>query len=266
MQDELHTQLEYKVSINYSDKKSVPGCPVTYYLQKILGNSWETERIQGTKKHLTHAQRRKNLSLEAEGHLTEYTAEDIWHICFESDEKQFVKDFAKNVLGLPQAKVISMGALWENIQDGYANLSLCALKKINPFLARGYRYSDAVMLANLPSIMGEGLFQEKEQEIVEMVDKERAAISNKNRIYDITNKLISDYKSLKMEDLAFAEHNYDYTLQEDDIADVKKACAENYGNEWAALTDDQQSTVVSQVAELYQEFFFSSATITSAST
>ena len=258
LKNELHTQLEYKVSINYSDKKSVPGCPVTYYLQKILGPSWETERIQGTKKHLTHAQRRKNLSLEAEGHLTEYTAEDIWHICYESDEKQFIKDFAKNALGLPPAKVISMGALWENIQDGYANLSLCALKKINPFLARGYKYSDAVMLANLPSIMGEGLFQEKEQEIVELIDKERAAISNENRIYDITNKLISDYKSLKMEDLAFAEHNYDYLLQEDDIADVKKACAENYGKEWAALTNDQQSAVVSQAAKLYQEFFFSS--------
>lgn len=258
LQDELHIQLEYKVSINYSDKKSVPGCPVTYYLQKILGPLWETERIQGTKKHLTHAQRRKNLSLEIEGHLTEYTAEDIWHICYESDEKQFVKDFAKNVLGLPPAKVISMGALWENIQDGYANLSLCALKKINPFLARGYKYSDAVMLANLPSIMGEDFFQKNEQEIVELIDKERVAVSNENRIYDLTNKLISDYKSLKMEDLAFAEHNYDYTLQEEDIADVKKACAENYGKEWAALTGDQQSAVISQVAELYQEFFFSS--------
>ena len=206
---------------------------------------------------MTHAQRRKNLSVESEGHLTEYTAEDIWHICYESDEKQFVKDFAKDVLGLTPAKVISMGALWENMQDGYANLSLCALKKINHFLAKGYKYSDAVMLANLPSAIGEAFFQQNEKDIVNLIDKEKASISESNRIFDITNKLISDYKSLKMEDLAFAEHNYDYTLQEDDIADVNTACAENYGSEWDAFSDEMKSVVVTRVAQLYQGFFFS---------
>ena len=257
LQDEYHIQLEYKESINYSDKKSVPGCPVTYYLNKILGPSWETEKIQGAKKHLTHSQRRKNLSVEADGHLTEYTAEDIWHICYESDEKQFVKDFAKDILGLTPAKVISMGALWETIQDGYANLSLSALKKINPFLAKGYKYSDAVMMANLPSIMGKSFFQQNEQDIVKLIDEKKATVSEVNRIYDITNKLISDYKSLKMEGLAFAEHNYDYTLQENDIADVKSACADNYGKIWNTLKDDQQSAVISRVADFYQDFFFS---------
>lgn len=257
LQDEYHLQLEYKESINYSDKKNVPGCPVTYYLKKILGPSWETEKIQGTKKHLTHAQRRKNLSVEAEGHLTAYSADDIWHICYESDEKQFVKDFARDTLGLPPSKVISMVALWEAIQDGYANLSLCALKKINPFLARGYKYSDAVMLANLPCIMGETFFKQNEQDIVNLIDGIKTAISDANRIYDITNKLISDYKALRMENLAFAELDYEYTLREDDINDVKTACAENYGKSWDTMTDEQQSEVITHVADLYQEFFFS---------
>ena len=258
LQSDYHIQLEYKESINYSDKKSVPGCPVIYYLQKILGPSWETEKIQGNKKHLTHAQRRKKLSVENEGHLTEYTADDIWHICYESDEKQFVKDFAKDVLGLTPSKVKSMGALWEAIQDGYSNLSLCVLKKINPFLAKGYKYSDAVMLANLPSIMGETFFQQNEQDIVNLIDEKKGAISDINRIYDITNKLISDYKALKMEDLAFAEHNFDYILKDDDIADVKNACKENFGKEWETMTEDQQTAIITRIAELYQDFFFSS--------
>lgn len=257
IQKEYHIQLEYKESINYSDKKSVPGCPVTYYLQKILGAAWETEKIQGDRKHLTHAQRRKNLSANANGHLTEYTYEDIWHICYESDEKQFVKVFAKDVLGLAPAKVISMGALWEVIQDGYANLSLCALKKINPFLAKGYDYSDAVMLANLPNIMGKAFFLQYEQDIVKLIEEKKSVISDANRIYDIANKLISDYKALKMENLAFAELDYEYTLREDDINEVMKACAENFGRLWNAMTDSQQSAVITRVADLYQEFFFS---------
>jgi CRISPR-associated endonuclease Csn1 len=258
VQEKYHIQLAYKESINYSDKKSVPACPITYYLQKILGPSWKIEKIKGTKKHLTHAQKRKNLSVEVYGHHTEYTADDIWHICYESDEKQFAIDFAKNALHLTPSEARSMGALWENIQDGYANLSLCALKKINPFLDKGYKYSDAVMLANLPNIMGTTFFKQNEQDIVNLIDEERAIISDTNRIYDIANKLISEYKALRMEDLAFAEHDYEYTLREDDIADVKKACAENYGKAWDVMTDDIQSAVITRVAKLYQEFFFSS--------
>lgn len=266
LQEKYHTEFEYKVSINYNDKKSIPGCPVIHYLQIILGPSWETERIQGHRKHLRHAQRREKLinkenkkSLieytETEGHVTEYTAEDIWHVCYESDEKQFVKDFANEIFS---GKARFMGALWEVIQEGYAKLSLCALKKINPFLAKGYKYSDAVILANLPSIMGEDFFEQNEKDIVELIEKEKNNVSNINRIYDITNKLISDYKSLKLEGLAFAEDNKEvWKLREDDMSDVKNACAENYSHEWDILSDEEKSTIITRVAELYQGFFLS---------
>lgn len=257
LEDIYNVTLEYRESINYSDTKSVNGCPITHYLQKILGPNWQSVEIPGTKKHLTHADRRKGLKLEEAGHHTIYTAEDIWHICFESDEKQFVKDFAKNELNLPPVKVNSMGALWENIQDGYSNLSLCALRKINPFLERGYKYSDAVMLANLPTIMGKEAFEQHEQKILHLIEAERARIAATNRDYDIANKLISEYKSLQLEGLAFAERDYDYTLKEDDIAAVKAACAENYGREWDTIPDGDKNTLVTRIAHLYQDFFFS---------
>ena len=267
LQAKYHTEFEYRVSINYNDKKSIPGCPVIHYLKKILGPEWETKRITGNRKHLKHSERRLKLidkndkrSLaeftEAQGHLTEYSVEDIWHICYESDEKQFVKNFAKDTLGLTPAQVRSIGALWEVIDEGYAKLSLCALRKINPFLAKGYKYSDAVLLANLPGIMGKDFFEQNEKDIIELIEKEKASISDINRIYDITNKLISDYKSLKLENLAFAEHDEDYTLQESDISDVKKACSENYGKEWDILTDDEKDSVITRVGQLYQEFFY----------
>ena len=257
LEDIYNLTLEYRESINYSDTKSVNGCPITHYLQKILGPDWQNEKIPGTKKHLSHADRRKGLKLEEAGHQTTYTAEDIWHICFESDEKQFVKDFAKNELNLPPAKVNSMGALWENIQDGYSNLSLCALRKINPFLERGYKYSDAVMLANLPTIMGKEAFEQHEQEILHLIEDEKNRIAATNRDYDIANKLISEYKSLQLEGLAFAERDYDYTLKEDDIDAVKAACAENYGREWDTMPDGDKDVLITHIAHLYQDFFFS---------
>lgn len=257
LEDIYNLTLEYRESINYSDTKSVNGCPITHYLQKILGPDWQNEKIPGTKKHLTHADRRKGLKLDEAGHTTTYTAEDIWHICFESDEKQFVKDFAKKELNLPPAKVNSMGALWENIQDGYSNLSLCALRKINPFLERGYKYSDAVMLANLPTIMGKEAFEQHEQEILHLIEDEKTRIAATNRDYDIANKLISEYKSLQLEGLAFAERDYDYTLKEDDIAAVKAACTENYGREWDTMPDGDKDVLITHIAHLYQDFFFS---------
>jgi len=257
LEDIYNLTLEYRESINYSDTKSVNGCPISHYLQKIFGPDWQIEKIPGTKQHLTHADRRKGLKLEEAGHQTKYTAEDIWHICFESDEKQFVKDFAKNELNLPTAKVNSMGALWENIQDGYSNLSLCALRKINPFLERGYKYSDAVMVANLPTIMGKEAFEQHEQEILHLIEDERARIAAINRDYDIANKLISEYKSLQLEGLAFAERDYDYTLKEDDIDAVKAACAENYGREWDTMAEGDKGAIITRIAHLYQDFFFS---------
>lgn len=253
LEDIYNLMLEYRESINYSDTKSVNGCPISHYLQKIFGPDWQSVEIPGTKKHLTHADRRKGLKLDEAGHQTKYTAEDIWHICYESDEKEFVKDYADK-LGLSSRY---MGALWENIQDGYSNLSLCALRKINPFLERGYKYSDAVMLANLPTIMGKEAFEQHEQEILHLIEDERARIAAINRDYDIANKLISEYKSLQLEGLAFAERDYDYTLKEDDIAAVKAACAENYGREWDTMPDGDKDVLITHIAHLYQDFFFS---------
>ncbi|MCR4958143.1 MAG: hypothetical protein K6B13_05995 [Prevotella sp.] len=253
LEDIYNLTLEYRESINYSDTKSVNGCPISHYLQKIFGPDWQSVEIPGTKKHLTHADRRKGLKLDEAGHQTKYTAEDIWHICYESDEKEFVKDYADK-LGLSSRY---MGALWENIQDGYSNLSLCALRKINPFLERGYKYSDAVMLANLPTIMGKEAFEQHEQEILHLIEDERARIAAINRDYDIANKLISEYKSLQLEGLAFAERDYDYTLKEDDIAAVKAACAENYGREWDTMPDGDKDVLITHIAHLYQDFFFS---------
>ncbi len=253
LEDIYNLTLEYRESINYSDTKSVNGCPISHYLQKIFGPDWQSVEIPGTKKHLTHADRRKGLKLDEAGHQTKYTAEDIWHICYESDEKEFVKDYADK-LGLSSRY---MGALWENIQDGYSKLSLCALRKINPFLERGYKYSDAVMLANLPTIMGKETFEQHEQEILHLIEEEKTRIAATNRDYDITNKLISEYKSLQLEGLAFAEKDYDYTLKEDDITAVKDACEENYGREWDTMPDGDKDALVTRIAHLYQDFFFS---------
>lgn len=253
LEDIYNLTLEYRESINYSDTKSVNGCPISHYLQKIFGPDWQSVEIPGTKKHLTHADRRKGLKLDEAGHQTTYTAEDIWHICYESDEKEFVKDYADK-LGLSSRY---MGALWENIQDGYSNLSLCALRKINPFLERGYKYSDAVMLANLPTIMGKEAFEQHEQEILHLIEDEKTRIAAINRDYDIANKLISEYKSLQLEGLAFAERDYDYTLKEDDIDAVKAACAENYGREWDTMPDGDKDVLITHIAHLYQDFFFS---------
>lgn len=257
LEKEFGISLRYKESINYNDNKSIPGCPVRYYLKKILGDNWEQEKIQGNRKHLTHSQRRQKADVNEQGHITEYDAEDIWHICYESDEKQFVKDFAKNVLGLAPSKVISMGALWEVIKDDYSKLSLCSIKKINPFLLKGYKYPDAVMLANLPQIMGKAFFEEHEKNVIKLIEEEKASITQQNKEYDIANKLISDYKSLQLEELAFAEHNYDYTLQEDDVIAVCEACKEYYGQEWTSFTEENRESVVTRIGELYQDFFFS---------
>ncbi len=73
--------------------------------------------------------------------------EQIWH-CFyfyeDNDKltKKLAKDFDLQEKHFAQISKISL-------KDGYANLSLKAIRNITPFLRKGYRYSDAVILGGV---------------------------------------------------------------------------------------------------------------------
>jgi len=73
--------------------------------------------------------------------------EEIWHcFYFYSDNDKLIekltKDYELNIKDVNKIEKVKL-------KDGYANVSLKAIRNITPFLKKGYKYSDAVLLGGV---------------------------------------------------------------------------------------------------------------------
>lgn len=241
-------------TINYKDNLKVPGCPITARLVKLLGGNWEEYCLQGTKERWNHS---KN---QPTRHTTSYDAYDIWHICYSSDEDADVISFAEDKLGWDNNMTKQLRLIWGDIREGYAMLSLKAIKNINYFLRKGLGYSDAVMLAKLPDILGYELWISRADEylpqILHVFDNIKQENKKHKTICDITNRLIANYKSLGLSTGVFAYKDYNYVLDESDKNDVLNAIVQHFGERaWVKKTVEEKVEILCQVEGFYQSFF-----------
>src|SRR5690606_4306682 len=143
--------------LNYStkmDKVSVSSCFVSARLKSVFGEDW-----QNFEKSVV----RKNKKGESE--TKTYTIEDIWHILFSFEDEEYFDEFLIGVLELEDDQVKELKTLFNNFPVGYANLSLRAINNILPLLREGMIYSEAVILAKIPEILGKAVF-EMDKEII----------------------------------------------------------------------------------------------------
>lgn len=245
---------ENERTINYKDQLKVSGCPITARFIKLLGNKWEEYQQQGSKERWSHS---KNNPIK---HLTSYDAYDLWHLCYSSDEDIDVSSFAIDKLQWDDIKTSQLLRIWGDIREGYATLSLKAIKNVNYFLRKGLGYSDAVLLAKLPDIIGHEQWIAQENEILPLILEMFNNVKQKNKeqktICEITNRLIANYKSLGIATCVFAYKNYDHVLDEADKRDVLNAVIQYVGEHtWSRMTSEEQNVILSQVEALYQGFF-----------
>lgn len=123
---------------NYKMYTSVSGCPVTAGLVGLFGYDW-LNQICGV------------YSL-GEGKSQEQIMNDIWHVLFSFDDVDKLKEWAKEKLQMTSEEADAFEKI--SAPQGYASLSLNAINKILPYLRKGYRYDEAVILANLPAVLG----------------------------------------------------------------------------------------------------------------
>ena len=252
-----HINLQYKENertINYKDQQIVSGCPIIARFVNLLGNEWEKFHQQGLKERWSHSKS------NPKRHTTSYDVYDLWHICYSSDEDIDVSSFAEDKLNWDENKTKQLLRIWGDIREGYAMLSLKAIKNINRFLRKGYGYSDAVMLAKLPEIIGREQWLAKEEEYLSRIFDIFAEVKHTNKkcktICDITNRLIANYKSLGVSTGVFAFKDYNYKLDESDKKDVQNAVIHYIGEyAWNAKCVEEQNEILSNVEVCYQSFF-----------
>ncbi len=249
IEKEIGCSLDFRSkTINYKDNVNVSGCPVSARLKKLLGDNWETEVIEtGECKTNKKTGEIKKLS---------YTAYDLWHICFSFDEPEFVKNFALSKLNFDEDKANQLVRIYGAIQQGYGMLSLKAIKNINRFLEKGLIYSDAVLLAKMPEVLGDQ-WEMEEDNVISHLDSIIKENRKQKLLYNIANSLIANYKSLDVVE-QFAYKNFDYKLDNSDYDDIKKVTIDNIGEKsWNAKSNEEKSEILEKVANLYQAFFSS---------
>lgn len=137
---------------NFKMHTSISGSPITATFQDIFGKDWQSTIC--------------SLYLKSKGKSESQILNDVWHVLFFFDNEEKLHEWAKSNLQLNDEQAHKFANI--KVRQGYAALSLNAIDKILPYLRIGYRYDEAVFIANMPKVAPKELWQNNatRQEII----------------------------------------------------------------------------------------------------
>jgi CRISPR-associated endonuclease Csn1 len=234
--------------LNYSNKMddiSVPSCYVSARLKSVFGEDWRSFRK--TIERIDKRNRKETIT---------YTIDDIWHILFSFEDEENFTELITKSLGLEENQIKELITLFNAFPVGYANLSLKAINNILPFLREGLIYSEAVIIAKVPEIVGKKLFIENKFILLSAIKSEIDSNRHEKIITSIVNNLIFKYYSSDYNE-RFAWKNFAYKLDGSDHEDIEKYALEYFGRAtWTErMSKNDRHKIISDVARKYQEFF-----------
>ena len=144
---------------NYRMTQGVAACPLTAQLIKILGTDWKNALAETYR--LTDTQGGQKTVAQM--------VDDVWNVLSTFESKDKLQQWAQKNLQLDEEQAKRFSEI--KLSHGFSALSLKAIHKILPFLRQGYIYSHAVVLANIPAIVGEEVWDnvDKRNSILESV-------------------------------------------------------------------------------------------------
>lgn len=227
--------------LNYSFKTTVTACPVSARLKDIFGDDYLNIKVGKVK--------------APKSDKVFYDTEDVWHILFSYEDQEYVAEFAESKLKLEPEQVKQFITAWNACPVGYGMLSLNAINKINVFLQKGLIYTEAVLLANIPGILGDKLWKDNEdlllKSIGNVVDENRL----QKAILNTVNNLVSKHKNLET-NKKFAHKDNNYKLIKSDLEDIQTAIEEQFGTtRWNEFSDTKKTTIFDAIRDCYQAYF-----------
>lgn len=235
----------YEITARFPDDTKVISLSFLYKMKEIFGEGWEEKTgwndiLSGKEK-----QQKRNI-------------EDLWHLHFvKKDNKEtgetafdFLKRFGIEKLKLEDAKAETFAKI--KLQQGYATLSLSAIKKTLPYLRQGFIYSEAIYLANLHKVIGVAHISD---DIVNHFSDEVKKIIKQNsfekKLIQVSNELISD--QLNADNRFGMDANYQ--LDDDDRTDIERKLVECFGKySWQNIDDEEKTFATTTVSNKYLAF------------
>ena len=128
---------------NFKMSQNVSGSPITAALRNLFGEDWLSTM--------------SSVYIKGEGKTESQILNDVWHVLFSFDDDDKLKEWAKTNLQLNDEQAETFADI--KVKQGYAALSLNAINKILPYLRGGYRYDEAVFIANLPAVVPQEMWK-----------------------------------------------------------------------------------------------------------
>ncbi|WP_426473962.1 type II CRISPR RNA-guided endonuclease Cas9 [Chryseobacterium balustinum] len=231
-----------KRTSKHNDKTKVLSVKLLKQFQDVFGEDWK-EKLQWDINGDRNPQPEKR-----EESL--YTFEDLWHILLTFDGQENLKKFALEKLNLDDEKATKFSRI--KLQQGYATLSISAIKKILPYLQRGFLYSHAVYMANLYKMLGENTISETltnhfSDEILKILENDTFNRKNSAIINSLISEMLNDENRYYIAD--------DRSLDETEEQTVLKSITDNYGLEtWANFKEEKKTEIIDFVSSKYLEF------------
>ena len=168
---------------NYNLNSSVSGCVVSTSFKNALGEDWKTKNYSY-----------ETLNKNGESVTRNVDYNDLWHLISVSTSDLYLQEFAKNNLKLDDKKANLFSKI--KLKKDFANLSLTAINKINPFLREGLLYSHAVFMANIENIVDAAIWNnlEDRKHIQTKIAALIATNTFDNNLLEIVNGLIKECK------------------------------------------------------------------------
>ena len=221
-----------EITARFPPDTKVVSCTLLNNFETLLGKEWKEN--YGWDETLQNEIKNCN-----------YSFEDIWHVIFTFDSKEKLKEFATQKLELNEEAAEKFSKI--KLQQGYATLSLSAIKKILPYLYEGFIYSEAVYLANLHKLLGDKNITPETSKMFSSIIKEVIKEHNdEKQINNIINGLISN--QLNSEYRFGMEANYQ--LDDDDRKDVSIKIIDTLGiTTWNEKIDQYEKEKIIQNVE-----------------
>lgn len=227
--------------LNYSSKTTVTACPVSARLKDIFGDDYVNVKIKKAK--------------APKSDKAFYDIEDIWHVLFSYEDQEYVAEYAASKLSLDSEKTKQFITAWNACPIGYGMLSLNAIRKINVFLQKGLIYTEAVLLANIPEILGGKFWRDNEKLLLNSISEVVAENRQQKAILNTANNLVSRHKNLEATE-KFAHKDNRYKLVESDLNDIQTAIEEQFGtSRWNESPNDRKRVIFDTIKDCYQAYF-----------
>lgn len=231
-----------KRTSKHHEKTKVLSVKLLKQLQDVFGENW--------KEILKWDINGDRSSQPAKKTESKYTFEDVWHILMTFDGQENLKKFALEKLNLDEEKATKFSKI--KLQQGFATLSISAIKKILPYLQKGFLYSHAVYMANLYKMLGDGVISETltnhfSEEILKILNQDSANRKNSAIVNSLISEMLNDKHRY------YVSNNRD--LDESEKKAVLKSIVDNYGQEsWDMFGEEGKAEVINYVSVKYLEF------------